>query len=1290
MFPCTRVTAAVVFLLPAAGVICLVASSPSGPISRAEIQNGLLTEPLAFEPAADAASDEAPFVAHGGGYIALVRPDGAALLPEGDAPALTMRLDGARPGPVAGEAPLPGVVNYLLGSDPAQWRTGVPTYARVRARAVYPGIDAVYYGSGRRLEYDLEIAPGADPGQVRLAFSGASDVRLDPDGSLLLGALRQLPPVAYQERDGVRERVQCGYRLAAARPDSEVHVSFALGSYDPARPLVIDPTLTYCTRIGGTDVDDAEAVAVSPRGDAYVAGTTRSTDLLVPRPASVLQRRFGGLSDAYVACFRPTAGGVASRLFTTYLGGKGAEFGSGVGVDFAGNVYLAGTTGSADFPGVAPRALDAFVVSLTPDGRRIRYATLAGGSLNDLATGLAVDPAGNAYVAGNTSSTDFPATNGFQTSSGGKLDGFACRLDAGGVVTYSTYLGGDKDDRAWAVAADSVGGMYVCGQSASASGFGASGAFQPGLSGAGDAFVVRLNTAASGPASRIYSTYLGGAGAEAAHGIAIDAAGNAYVTGSTNAGDFPLLNPMQSANGGATDAFLTVLDPLGRNLVFSTYLGGFGGEEGRAIAVQGPDRVWLTGSTSDNFPGADPSGRHAMNEAWIAWVDIASPPAPGFHFATYLGGDENDSGSGVALAPDGSGYVCGTAFDSNGSFPATANAFQRGDANGGSGFLAVFTTALPSTPTHLTATPEFSTAQGAAVGLAWDGVNAVALAVVVERKPDLSENPGWGVIGAVSTPQSVTNDFNALPGRTYAYRVRAVSFDGPSAYSNEATATTAPLAPPAPAGLSVTHHYSGRRLTLRWTDTTTDVSDDEAGFEIERRPGADGQDAFGRVGTAGRGATSFTDGGVLPVSGYRYRVRATNVAGVSDWTPELSVITPVEKFSIGGVIRAPVAGQPLPQAVDGASVTVASADRLTTFTTPSSSGTYLADGDGVGLEPGAYTVTPTFAGLVFGSADVTVGPSRSDVDFNAVGVQLPDIRIVAPATANVAGPNVRFFITIVEPGAFTWRVLLDGEEVRHGNGNDRARIRFTQSLTTGPHNLRVIAEGVAGGPVARNETFLVDSDRPRITLFYPPASPAAVTSPVQFRGDIADDGAAGGAATHWSLSVDGTPLVSDSTDLGPQAVLTKADLPIGMHTVRLRATDGVGHVTQLRRRIRVSALGGPAGLLRLDPPDARLDAGDVSVGRPVEVRLTLRNVGDGPLNFDHDLSDVTGLSPTFWHVNQGQHDRRLDPGTSHVFRVFYDNSHGQGVHLEDFNLTSTDPSLPTLQGTLRVNVIPIP
>jgi beta-propeller repeat-containing protein len=663
---------------------------------KARLQEAYVTLPLSFEANQGQTDPRVQFLSRGPGYTFFLTPTVTVLALRQPAPqaaaqeakayqsVLRMQLVGATPASsVRGLEELPGKANYFLGNDPKQWRTDVPTYARVKYQNVYPGIDVVYYGNQQQLEFDFIVSPGADPGAIRLDVEGADRLEIDAQEDLLLHSgdytIRLRRPFMYQETNGLRQEVPGRYVLTDAQ-----QVGFTVGAYDGSKPLVIDPTLFYSTYLGGSGRQESYDIAVDSVGNAYVTGFTSSTDFPTANP---LQGNNGGGQDAFVT--KLNAAG-AALVYSTYLGGNGLDIGQGIAVDAAGNAYVTGQTTSSNFPRENPFQssfsgfIDAFVTKLNAAGDALVYSTYLGGGSLDTGQGIAVDSAGNAYVTGFTISPNFPTTPGsIQTAFGGNTDAFVTKLNAAGAApVYSTYLGGSGDDNGTSIALDSSANAYVTGVTNSTD-FPTANPLQASNGGGQDAFVTKLNAAG---AALLSSTYLGGSQGDAANSIALDAAGNAYVTGST-AGDFPTASPFQAIYGGGTDAFVAKLNLTDNALVYSTYLGGSGLDVGQGIAVDSAGTAYVAGHTnSPNFPTTADGIQTAFGGNTDAFVTKLNAAGSAPVYSTYLGGSGDDKGTRIALDPSANAYVTG--FTASTDFLTTPEAFKRTLTGGVEAFVA--------------------------------------------------------------------------------------------------------------------------------------------------------------------------------------------------------------------------------------------------------------------------------------------------------------------------------------------------------------------------------------------------------------------------------------------------------------------------------------------------------------------------------------------------------------------------------------------------------------------------
>ncbi len=666
--------------------------------NRAAVNLDLSQLPLSFEPNQGQTDPQVKFLARGAGYGVFLTADQAVLTVRSSAKnssVVRMQLAGANPAAAAaGTSPLPGKSNYFIGNDPAKWHSGVPQFARVRYPGIYPGVDLVYYGNQGQLEYDFEVAPGADPGQIALRFRGQERANLDARGNLVLASggheVQLKAPRIYQEF-GAEKRPVVG--RFAPRPDGKV--GFELAAYDRRRVLVIDPELTYSTYFGGSGAESCSAilqlasppsgcpaVAIDPSSNIYIAGSTNSTDFpVVPpvaTPPSAFQTAIAGVSDVFVTKLNAAGSAI---LFSTYLGGNNVDYPAGVAVDTAFDVVVAGTTTSSNFPTSTSSAFQAtptngnphaFVSVLSPTGENLLYSTYLSGNGTESARGLALDSRNKIYVIGDTTSQDQPdATHSFPATLG-------------------------------AIQATSLGNSQF--------------------------FVSKIDPTLIGFPSLAYSTYFGGGnpidGLTLGGGIAVDANSNVYITGGTNfqhtgtpATDFPILNAFQgcldtpppatppttppttncATNVTATDAFVAKINPAaaaGAQLLYSTYLGGTGNDVGFGVAVDSGLSAYITGSTSSTdvtIPtGSTPFQRCLdsptnpspcpVTTASDAFVGKFGTPCTGssctttavpFTYFSYLGGSGTDVGLSIAVDTLQGARIAG--WTNSGDFPTTAN-----------------------------------------------------------------------------------------------------------------------------------------------------------------------------------------------------------------------------------------------------------------------------------------------------------------------------------------------------------------------------------------------------------------------------------------------------------------------------------------------------------------------------------------------------------------------------------------------------------------------------------------
>jgi hypothetical protein len=583
--------------------------------------------------------------------------------------------------------------NYLIGNDPRAWRQDIPTYAKVEFKELYAGIDLVYYGNQRQLEFDFLVHPGADHKSIRMKFKNVNHLNLDRDGNLIVsvagGKILLEKPLIYQQVDGKKRTVSGHYKL-----QSKNIVGFHVAAYDSKIPLVIDPVLNYSTYLGGASDDFGNGIDVDAFGNSYIVGSTRSNDFPTENP---LQPTRENLDDVFISKFNSDG---TALVYSTYLGGNSEDIGNSIKVDSSGNAYITGSTQSTNFPTQSPfqaaRAslVDAFVTKLNSDGSALVYSTYLGGDADDWGNGIALDSSNNAYIVGTTrSSNGFPILNALDNTLGGTQDAFVTKLDpslAGAAsLIYSTYLGGDADDWGNGIALDSSNNAYIVGTTRSSNGFPILNAFQATPGSVQDAFITKLDPSLAGAASLIYSTYFGGNNNDFGNGIAVDSSGNVYVTGATLSTNFPLQNPIQASSASLEDAFIAELTSDGSALVYSTYLGGDARDFGNSIAVDTSGNAYITGSTgSKDFPTEDAfqPNRGSLRDAFVAKIN---PSGEAILYSTYIGGSADDFGGSIAVDSAGNAYVVGTTESAD--FPTPIpNPFQGSNAGQKDVFVSKF------------------------------------------------------------------------------------------------------------------------------------------------------------------------------------------------------------------------------------------------------------------------------------------------------------------------------------------------------------------------------------------------------------------------------------------------------------------------------------------------------------------------------------------------------------------------------------------------------------------------
>jgi hypothetical protein len=857
-----------------------------GLVGQSKILESYGQLPLSFESNAGQADGRVKFLSRGPGYTVFLTSDEAVLAlsagnknkhsssgesaalpmagfrdlsmprPEvsGTGAVLRMRLLGAnKNAQVAGADQLPGTTNYFLGKDPQNWRTNVVNYRKVSYSEVYPGIDLVYYGNQRQLEYDFVVSAGSDPGAIKVSFAGARGVRLDgKTGDLVLrtnkGEVRFHKPVAYQAEAGQdklasstepKNFVESSFVL-----DAKNRVTFQLGSYDHSRALVIDPTLGYSTYLGGTGNDYATSVAVDSTGSAYVTGYTSSTNF--PTVAGSFQTTCGGgtaCSTTHINAFVSKLNSTGTALvYSSYLGGSTKDYGYGIAVDGSGNAFIAGTTYSVDFPATAGSYQPTcgaglcadgagFITEVNPTGSGLVYSTYLGGTNTNQTNAIALDSSGNAYVTGYTKSTNFPVTPGvFQPKCASCkqtfVDSYVTKINSSGTaLVYSTFLGGNNADVGYAITVDSSDNAYLTGYTYSTNFPTTPGAFQTTLGAVTGVFDTKINPTAS---EIVYSTYLNGSAtgtsacAACGSSIAVDAEGSAYVAGLTWETNFPTTPGAFQVNygGGFHDAFVTKFNSTGTGLIYSTYIGGSGDDGATSLVLDSSGTAYVKGNTfSTNFPttpGAY-SNTYTAGTDSETFVLMLNPAGSALDYSTYLGGV---AGSEYGLAttmialdsqvPPGI-YITG--YTNSTTFPTTAGAFQTKHSGAYDGYVTKF---APS--------PNVGLSPGLNFGNVNDGTTSAPMTITVTNTGNSNLTvTSVGISGANASDFKETNTCTTGSVAPQATCAINVTFTPSISGTENATVTVTDNAPNSPESTTLTgvgEGGSGPAVTLSPTSLT--------------------------------------------------------------------------------------------------------------------------------------------------------------------------------------------------------------------------------------------------------------------------------------------------------------------------------------------------------------------------------------------------------------------------------------------------------------------------------------
>ncbi len=574
--------------------------------------------------------------------------------------------------------------NFFYGNDSSKWCTEVPNYQEVYYENIYDGIDLRYYLSQNGLKYDLIVHPKADPGQIRIRWDGVDSLEMNDRGDIIIktpsGNLIDGAPFIFQDFTGSTQQVIGTFKII-----NEMEYGFEiLDNYNKHEILVIDPDveLEYSTYLGGTDVDSGNSIAADSLGNAYVTGRTKSSNF--PTSTGAYNESYNTDYDVFVTKLNPSASDLG---YSTFIGGDEDDIGYSIKVDSTGNVFATGETESSDFPVtngaydtvIGTSYSDVFILKLSSDGSALSYSTFVGGNNDDIAYDIAIDINGNAFVVGKASSTDFPTSIGaYDDSYNRNRDCFVLKLNqTGKKLIYSTYLGGDSSDYGYGIDIDPSGNAYVTGYTSSDDFPTSINAFSRTIQGNQfEIFVSKLNNLGS---DIIYSTFVGGTGTDIAYSIKVDSEDNAYVAGWTRSSNFPITDGVyDDSYGGGTmgDCIVFKLNETGSKLIFSTYIGNSSDDNIYDLALDSIGNVYITGDTrSSNFPVTPDAYQSSRQSSRDGFISKLSGDGANLIYSSYLGGDDDDYCKSITSDPNGNVYVTG--YTESSDFPNTPGVINR-------------------------------------------------------------------------------------------------------------------------------------------------------------------------------------------------------------------------------------------------------------------------------------------------------------------------------------------------------------------------------------------------------------------------------------------------------------------------------------------------------------------------------------------------------------------------------------------------------------------------------------
>ncbi|WP_455393139.1 DUF7948 domain-containing protein [[Eubacterium] cellulosolvens] len=578
--------------------------------------------------------------------------------------------------------------NFFYGNDSSKWCPKVPNYGEVYYENLYDGIDLKYYITNKGLKYDFMVNPGGDIGQIKIKYLGAEGLNIDNSGNLIIRTqfqdLIDGGLFVYQDYDGERYQINCNYIL-----QNDLEYGFELtGEYKRDEVVVIDPILEYSTYIGGTDDDFCYDIEVDSNGYAFVTGFTESSNF--PTTIGANDTSYNNHGDVFVMKLNHNG---SKPLYSTFVGGSNWECGWDLAIDTLGNAHVTGRTHSSDFTTTTGAfdtswnggTNDAFVFKLNPTGSTLLFSTYLGDTAKDYGRGIDVDPTGNITVAGDTFSSNFPTTPGaYCRNHQWGNDAFVLKLyPNGSQLVYSTFVGGNDDEITGGVSTDAAGNAYVITNTDSTNFPTSPGALYSSNNGRGDLVVFKINQNGS---TLEYSTYIGGNLADNGYDIEVDDSGSAFGTGFTHSANFPrTAGANDTTHNGGSDVFVFKLNHNASKLIYSTFVGGTGGEIAEGVALDSQGNAYVSGrTTSTDFPITLGAINTSHKGNWDLFITMLNQSGASLSYSTYVGGNVEDWGMRVAVDPTGSIYATGETESTN--FPTTPGAFDTDYSGWDDGF----------------------------------------------------------------------------------------------------------------------------------------------------------------------------------------------------------------------------------------------------------------------------------------------------------------------------------------------------------------------------------------------------------------------------------------------------------------------------------------------------------------------------------------------------------------------------------------------------------------------------